>query len=112
MVRGFEIGADLFEREPGGLELTARVQRSLIGVVPVIRMPVRSEGVDREGPHLWPKLNHADIRRTRDTVIALLTWRRPGVEGIDGPVTAVDAGNRKTWPGIFKLLVPAFVAAL
>ena len=45
-IRSFEIGANVFESEPGGFELTACVKRSLVHVMTTVRIPARAEGVD------------------------------------------------------------------
>ena len=56
MVRRFEIGTDLLEREPGRLEIAARVQFSLVHVMAALGMATRAKGVNRQRAHLRREL--------------------------------------------------------
>src|SRR5882672_3378709 len=112
MVGSFEVGADLSEGEPGRLEFFASVQCRLICVMAALWITARPEGVDRQGAHAGRALNHAHIRRARNSIETLLSRRWSSVEREDGAVITTDARNRKTGTRIIKLFTLAFITAL
>jgi len=112
VVGGFEVRADFFEGEPGGFELAKGVEFGLIGVVFALRMPAGAEGVDGEGTHLGGELDHAYVGGAGDAVEAFLAGSGGSVEGVDGAVAAVYAGDGKARTGVVELFVEALVEAL
>ena len=112
MVGGFEVGANLFEGEPGGLKFSACIQGGLICVMATFWMATGAEGVDRQSTHPRSKLYHAHIGGARNSIEALQSGRCYGVKGKHGAVRATDAGNRQTRARIIKLFTLAFIKAL
>src|SRR5215208_1583505 len=90
VVRGFEIGADLVEGEPGGFELSACVERSLVHVVSTPGISACTEGVDRKCANLWPKIDHTDIRPTCNAVASFLPADRRGVKSENSAIIAIQ----------------------
>ena len=112
VIRGFEVRSDLFEREPGRLEFTARVEGRLVHVVSTLRIAAGAKRVDREGTNFWRKLDHADIRSAGNTVAAFLSFDLRGVQREDSAIVTIHAANSETRLRVLKVFVPAFVNTL
>src|SRR5262245_40558171 len=93
MVRGFEVRTDILEFKPGLLKVAACVEFRLIHVVPALRITTGAEGVDRECPDFWSKLNHADVTCACDSVAAFLSTRGCGVKGEHSAIITIHSAN-------------------
>src|SRR5678815_4488452 len=112
VVRGFEVCADLFECEPGWLELTARVERRLVHVVLALRISAGAEGVNRQGADLWSKLNHADVGSTGDSVAPFLPALGRSVKREYRAVVTIHSANSEAPFGIVKIFVTRLIDTL
>src|SRR5829696_4775233 len=112
MVRGFEIGADVFQSERRWFEFSACVEHRLVHVMRAPGISARAEGVNRECADAWGKLNNTDIGSSGNAVPAFLSTDRCGVKREDSPVITIHARHSKAGPRVLKLFVLAFIATL
>src|ERR1044072_9316126 len=112
MVGGLEVRADLFECEPGWFELTACVERCLIRVVLILWISTRAEGVYRQRPDAWSKLDHADVSSPRDAVSPLLPALRRSINREHRAIITIHTANSEARLGIVKILVLALIDTL
>src|SRR5215210_3573071 len=111
-VCGFEVCADVFESEPGGFELSTRVENGLVHVVTALGITARAERVDRECPDAWSKLNHTDVGCACNAVSALLSTHGRGVKREHSAVITIHTANSETRSRVVKLFTPALVDTL
>src|SRR5215216_4196160 len=108
MIRGFQVRADLFEREPRRFEFASRVESGLVQEVTTLRIAAGAESVDRKRANLRRKLDHADIRSTGDTVAAFLPAFGRSVEREDSAVVTIHTAHSETGFQILKVFILAF----
>src|SRR5215217_2971454 len=95
MVRGFEVRTDLFECEPRGFELSARIKNGLVRVVLALRISAGAEGVDGESADAGSKLDDADVCSAGHAVTTLLSTLRCGVKREDRTIITVNTPHSK-----------------